>query len=71
MGKTEKTQLDKDAAAALALIRKQFGDEAMLTFEETTAIKKIETISTGSLNLDVALGVGGLTMGRINTIYGE
>lgn len=71
MAKIEKTQLDKDAAAALALIRKQFGDEAMLTFEETTAIKKIDTVSTGSLNLDVALGVGGLPMGRINTIYGE
>ena len=71
MAKVEKTQLDKDMAAALALIHKQFGEDSMLTFDDTTAIKKIDTISTGSLNLDVALGVGGLPMGRINTIYGE
>lgn len=71
MAKVEKTQLDKDMAAALALIHKQFGEDSMLTFDDTTAIKKIDTVSTGSLNLDVALGVGGLPMGRINTIYGE
>ena len=71
MAKVEKTQLDKDMNAALALIHKQFGEESMLTFDDTTAIKKIDTVSTGSLNLDVALGVGGLPMGRINTIYGE
>ena len=71
MAKVEKTQLDKDVSAALALIQKQFGEEAMLTFDDTTAIKKVDTVSTGSLNLDVPLGVGGLPMGRINTIYGE
>lgn len=71
MAKVEKTQLDKDMTAALALIHKQFGEDSMLTFDDTTAIKKIDTVSTGSLNLDVALGVGGLPMGRINTIYGE
>ena len=71
MAKVEKTQLDKDMAAALSLIHKQFGEDSMLTFDDTTAIKKIDTVSTGSLNLDVALGVGGLPMGRINTIYGE
>lgn len=71
MAKVEKTQLDKDVSAALALIQKQFGEEAMLTFDDTTAIKKVDTVSTGSLQLDVALGVGGLPMGRINTIYGE
>lgn len=71
MAKVEKTQLDKDVSAALALIQKQFGEEVMLTFDDTTAIKKVDTVSTGSLQLDVALGVGGLPMGRINTIYGE
>ena len=71
MAKVEKTQLDKDLDAALALIHKQFGEESMLTFDDTTAIKKIDVVSTGSLNLDVALGAGGLPMGRINTIYGE
>ena len=69
--KVGKNPLDKDMAAALSLIRKQFGEESMLTFDDNTAIKKIDTVSTGSLNLDVALGVGGLPMGRINTIYGE
>ena len=68
--KEEKTQLDKDVEAALALINKQFGEEALMTFDDTS-IKKVDTISTGSLNLDVALGVGGLPEGRINTIYGE
>lgn len=68
--KEEKTQLDKDVEAALALINKQFGEEALMTFDDAS-IKKIDTISTGSLNLDVALGVGGLPEGRINTIYGE
>lgn len=71
MAKVEKTQLDKDVSAALSLIQKQFGEEVMLTFDDTTAIKKVDTVSTGSLQLDVALGVGGLPMGRINTIYGE
>lgn len=67
---TEKTQLDKDLAAAMSLINKQFGEDTMLTFDDTS-IKKVDTISTGSLNLDVALGVGGLPEGRINCIYGE
>ena len=68
--KEEKTQLDKDMEAALALIGKQFGEEALMTFDDAS-IKKVDTISTGSLNLDVALGVGGLPEGRVNTIYGE
>lgn len=68
--KEEKTQLDKDLEAAMALIQKQFGEEAIMTFDDAS-IKKVDTISTGSLNLDVALGVGGLPEGRVNTIYGE
>ena len=44
MAKVEKTQLDKDMAAALALIHKQFGEDSMLTFDDTTAIKKIDTV---------------------------
>jgi len=68
--KEEKTELDKNVDAALALINKQFGENTMMTFDDTS-IKKVDVISTGSLNLDVALGVGGLPEGRINTIYGE
>lgn len=68
--KEEKTQLDKDLEAAMSLIQKQFGEEAIMTFDDAS-IKKVDVISTGSLNLDVALGVGGLPEGRVNTIYGE
>jgi len=66
----EKTELDKDLEAALALINKQFGSDTMLTFDDTN-IRKVDSISTGSLNLDVALGIGGLPEGRISCIYGE
>lgn len=65
-----KTQIDKDMEAALAVLNKEFGEGTALTFDNTY-IQKIDTVSTGSLNLDVALGVGGLPMGRVNTIYGE
>jgi recombination protein RecA len=70
MAKKEMTELDKDLKAALDLITKQFGSEALMTCDDAS-IKKVDVISTGSLNLDVALGVGGLPEGRINTIYGE
>lgn len=68
--KEDDSQLDKDMKAALALVAKHFGEDALMTFDDAS-IKKVDTISTGSLNLDVALGVGGLPEGRINTIYGE
>ena len=68
--KEEVSQLDKDLNAALALINKQFGDNTLMTFDDSS-IKEVEVISTGSLNLDVALGVGGLPLGRVNTMYGE
>ena len=70
MVKEEKTQLDKDIAEALKIMHKKFGEDSILTFDDTS-IKKVDVISTGSLNLDVALGVGGLPEGRVNVIYGE
>ena len=70
MAKEEKTQLDKDIADALKIMHKKFGEDSILTFDDTS-IKKVDVISTGSLNLDVALGVGGLPEGRVNVIYGE
>lgn len=70
MAKEEKSQLDKDLQLAMSLINKQFGDETLMTFDDTS-IKRVESISTGSLNLDVALGVGGIPEGRVVTIYGE
>lgn len=68
--KQEKTGLDKDIEKAMSVLNNAFGVGTMLTFDDTY-IQDIETISTGSLNLDVALGVGGLPLGRINAIYGE
>ena len=55
MAKVEKTQLDKDMTAALSLIHKQFGDDSMLTFDDTTAIKKIDmAASKGILHKNTA-----------------
>lgn len=55
--------------AALAQIDKQFGKGSAMTFNQK-AVVDIETIPTGSLNLDIALGVGGYPRGRIVEIYG-
>jgi recombination protein RecA len=69
MAKEEKTQLDKNFNEALKLIKKEFGEEAMLSFDDMSN-QSIETISTGSLALDIALG-GGIAEGRVVTIYGS
>ena len=68
--KQEKAQIDKDVEAALAILNKTFGEGTALTFD-STYVQNVDVISTGSLNLDVQLGVGGLPLGRVNTIYGE
>src|SRR5678816_1032425 len=59
----------KALAAALSQIEKQFGKGSIMKMDDA-AIKDIETISTGSLGLDIALGVGGLPRGRLVEIYG-
>ncbi len=56
--------------AAVAAIEKQFGKGAIMSLGEGTAQPAVEVISTGSLGLDVALGVGGLPRGRIVEVYG-
>ncbi|MDX1514675.1 MAG: recombinase RecA [Gammaproteobacteria bacterium] len=56
--------------AALTQIERQFGKGAIMRMGDTTAVKDIEVVSTGSLQLDVALGVGGLPRGRVVEIYG-
>ena len=65
-------QEDKKRAlsAALTQIERQFGKGAIMRLGDTSAVRDIEVISTGSLNLDVALGVGGLPRGRVVEIYG-
>jgi len=60
----------KALAAALAQIEKQFGKGSIMRLGEGEAIRDIEVVSTGSLGLDIALGVGGLPRGRVVEIYG-
>ena len=60
---------DKALTAALSQIERQFGKGAMMRLGDTPQ-ERIPSISTGSLGLDVALGIGGLPQGRIVEIYG-
>jgi len=59
----------KALAAALSQIEKQFGKGSIMKMD-AEAIKDIEVVSTGSLGLDLALGVGGLPRGRVVEVYG-
>ncbi len=60
----------KALAAALSQIEKQFGKGSVMKLGDHDVIKDIEVVSTGSLGLDIALGVGGLPRGRVVEIYG-
>lgn len=60
----------KALGAALTQIERQFGKGSIMRLGDGSAAKGIETISTGSLGLDIALGIGGLPKGRIVEIYG-
>lgn len=62
-------QKEKALAAALGQIEKQFGKGSIMRLGDTQTLD-VEAISTGSLGLDVALGIGGLPMGRIVEIFG-
>ena len=64
--------MEKDKAIDLAVagIEKQFGKGSIMRLGEGTAAPEVKVISTGSLGLDIALGVGGLPKGRIVEIYG-
>ena len=61
---------DKALDAAMAQIQKQFGKGAIMKLGDDNAQMNIETISTGSISLDLATGVGGVPKGRIVEIYG-
>lgn len=69
---TNKNSSDKQKAldSALAQIERQFGKGSIMKLGTENAIKDITSSSTGSLGLDIALGIGGLPMGRIVEIYG-
>ena len=60
----------KALQAALAQIEKQFGKGTIMRLGEGEVIEDIQVVSTGSLGLDIALGVGGLPRGRVVEIYG-
>jgi len=59
----------KALAAALGQIEKQFGKGSVMRLGDGTGIKDIDAVSTGSIGLDVALGIGGLPRGRVVEIY--
>jgi recombination protein RecA len=68
----EGPSMDKSKAltAALSQIERQFGKGSIMRLGKNDKSMDIETISTGSLGLDIALGVGGLPRGRVVEIYG-
>jgi recombination protein RecA len=68
-GKTN-TERAKALAAALSQIEKQFGKGSIMRYGDNQVEHDIQVVSTGSLGLDVALGVGGLPRGRVVEIYG-
>jgi recombination protein RecA len=68
--KTNPAEKAKALAAALAQIEKQFGKGSIMKLGENEVLSDIQVVSTGSLGLDIALGVGGLPRGRVVEIYG-
>ncbi|WP_377159151.1 recombinase RecA [Roseateles sp. UC29_93] len=68
--KNANTEKAKALQAALAQIEKQFGKGSIMRLAEGEKIEDIQVVSTGSLGLDIALGVGGLPRGRVVEIYG-
>ncbi|MDR0222502.1 MAG: recombinase RecA [Oscillospiraceae bacterium] len=68
---SSKEEKKKALAAAIALIEKDFGEGAVMFMNSHKQRMNIESVPTGSLNLDLALGIGGLPKGRIIEIYGQ
>ena len=68
----DKKNKDRQKAleSALSQIERQFGKGSIMKLRGENAIQEIESTSTGSLGLDIALGIGGLPKGRIIEIYG-
>ncbi|MGQ0656691.1 MAG: recombinase RecA [Chromatiales bacterium] len=60
----------KALAAALGQIEKQFGTGSVMRMGDARAVRNLDVVSSGSLGLDIALGVGGLPRGRVVEIYG-
>ncbi|MEM1159950.1 MAG: recombinase RecA [Pseudomonadota bacterium] len=68
----ERRDMDKQKAldSALAQIERNFGKGSIMKLGQQEAVMDIEAVSTGSLGLDIALGIGGLPKGRIIEVYG-
>ena len=66
---TDKEERKKALAAAVAFIEKEFGKGAIMRMTDSQKVEDVEVVSTGSLGLDMALGVGGLPRGRVVEIY--
>ncbi len=64
------TEKEKALELAIGQIEKRFGEGSILKLGKTTAISSVEAIPTGSLALDLALGVGGIPKGRVTEIFG-
>lgn len=67
MSKEDKTRA---LESALAQIEKQFGKGSVMKLGDTAAHMNIETVPTGSISLDIALGLGGIPKGRVIEVYG-
>ena len=70
MAKDVKEDKLKALDAAISQIEKQYGRGSVMRLGDNTNQMKVETIPTGSISLDIALGQGGLPKGRIIEIYG-
>jgi recombination protein RecA len=70
MGHPMEENRKKALVAALGQIEKQFGKGSVMRLGDASASYDVEAVSTGSLGLDIALGVGGLPKGRVIEIYG-
>ena len=68
--KAAAAERNKALAAALSQIEKQFGKGSVMRYGDSQVEHDIKVVSTGSLGLDIALGVGGLPRGRVVEIYG-
>ncbi|MGZ4161875.1 MAG: recombinase RecA, partial [Neobacillus sp.] len=67
---TQDLERKKALDQALAQIKKQFGEGAIMSLGSQSAQKEISTIKTGALTLDVALGIGGVPRGRVVEVFG-
>jgi len=68
MAKNDKSNEPKDLEATIAELRKEFGEGSVI--QGNVVVKGVESIPTGSMSLDMALGIGGIPRGRVTEIYG-